>query len=209
MDSIIWVEGETDEICFPMILRAHGVPPFATKILRVAHTGDFTDKKHGEKAVKLYKRLSEGEGLLPPALAFIFDADMEEKLESIRAEIGKSIKLLTRQNYESYLIVPAILAEILNRDAAEGMTKDHTADSVATWIREKEGRDSNDDDWLKAVDGATLLDCMFNDLAGISYKDSKVAYGEEITRSILESDPAHFCEIVELIKSVLPHETEQ
>ncbi len=205
MDSIIWVEGETDEICFPMIMRAHGLPLIATKILRVAHTGDFTDKKHGETAVKLYKRLSEGGGLLPPALAFIFDADMEKKLHGIRAEIGKSVKLLPRQNYESYLIAPEILADILNSYSADGYDKNQTADTIKAWIRANYERDYDDEEWLKSVDGAKLLDCMFNKLAGISYENNKVAYGEAITRRILERDDSadHFKEIVDILAPLL------
>ena len=203
MDSIIWVEGETDETCFPLIMQAHDEPLFGTKILRLAHTGDLTDKEHAGTAVRLYKRLSGGGGLLPPALAFVFDSDLENRLQGVRAEIGNLVKLLPRQNYESYLIFPEILANILNCDAADDKRKDHTAASVKQWIRDIEGKESNDAEWLQSVDGAKLLNKMFQELAGISYDNYKADYGKEITKRILEECPNHFQEIVDLIKCIL------
>ncbi len=203
MDNIIWVEGETDESCFPMILRANGIPLYGTKILRVAHTGDFTSEDHGAAAVKLYKRLSAGEALLPPALAFVFDADMEDKLQAVRAELGNLVKLLPRQNYECYLIEPSILAEILNRDGVEEK-RANTTESVSDWIRKNNGGYEDDDsEWLAAVDGKKFLDKLFCCLGGISYKDHTAAYGEEITKRILADNPNHFQEIVDLITSIL------
>ena len=204
MDNIIWVEGVTDEICFRMILRANGIPLFGTKILGVERTGDFISEDHGAAAVKLYKRLSGGDGLMPPALAFIFDADMEKKLQAVRAELSNLVKLLPRQNYECYLIEPTILAEILNRDGVEEK-RGHSPETVSDWIRQNnEGYDYDDSEWLATVDGKNFLNKVFDCLGGISYKDHTAAYGGEITKRILEECPNHFQEIVDLIKSILP-----
>ena len=204
MDAVIWVEGKTDETCFKLIMDKVGDGlPFGTNISALVNTGDLEGKqRYAELAVQIYQSLSGGVGLLPSVLAFVFDGDKQGEHNRLK-NTGYRIKYLQRQNYESYLIAPDILAEILNRDASEDKCNDHTADSIATWIREKEGRDYNADDWLKTVDGANLLDCMFNDLAGISYKDNKVAYGEEITKRILESDSDHFSDIVKLINCIL------
>ena len=210
MDAVIWVEGKTDETCFKLIMDKVGDGlPFGTNLSALVNTGDLEGKqRYAELAVQIYQSLSGGVGLLPSVLAFVFDGDKQGEHSKLNNS-GYKIEYLLRQNYESYLIVPEILAEILNRDASDDKRKDHTADSVATWIRKREGRDFDDEEWLKSVDGANLLNCMFDKLAGISYEDNKVVFGEEITKRILESDPDHFSEIVDLIQSVLPKDSLQ
>ena len=200
MDAYIWVEGKTDKTCFDLIMGHHGGLPAGIEIVDLVHTGDFSDKKRGALIEQIYARLSGSVGILPSVLAFVFDGD----LQSDDFKQTDTRMFLPRQNYESYLIAPDILADILNRDAADGKPKDHTADSVTQWIRVKEGKEYDDPQWLKSVDGAKLLNTMFQDLAGISYNGNKAQYGEEITRHILAADPNHFQEIVCLIKSILP-----
>ena len=210
MDTVIWVEGKTDETCFKLIMdKAGGGLPFGTNISALVNTGDLEGKqRYAELAVQIYQSLSGGVGLLPSVLAFVFDGDKQGEHSKLNNS-GYKIEYLPRQNYESYLIVPEILADILNRDAADDKCNDHTLDSVAGWIRDKEGFDFDDPEWLETVNGKTFLGTLFNDLAGISYRDREVAYGEEITKRILESDPDHFSEIVDLIQSVLPNDSLQ
>lgn len=203
MDAVIWVEGKTDKICFNLVMDKHGGLPAGVEIIDLVHTGDFSDKKRGALIEQIYARLSGSVGILPSALAFVFDGD----LQNDDFEETHTRKFLPRQNYESYLIYSEILADILNRDAADDKSKDHTADSVRQWIRDNEGKEFDDAEWLKSVDGAKLLSAMFQDLAGISYKGNKAQYGEEITKRILEECPNHFQEIVDLIKSILPDAT--
>ncbi len=199
MDAVIWVEGKTDRICFKRIMDLNGGLGGGVDIIEVVHTGDFNDKRRGALIEQIYARLSGSVGILPSVLAFVFDGD----LQNDDFEETNTRKFLPRQNYESYLIVPEYLAVILNRDAAEDKAKDQTAKSVESWICEQEGADFDDLDWLKSVDGAKLLDRLFQDLAGISYKGNKVQYGEEITKRILADNPSHFHEIVKLIKCIL------
>lgn len=199
MDAVIWVEGKTDKICFNLVMDKQGGLPAGVEIIDLVHTGDFNDKKRGALIEQIYARLSGSVGILPSALAFVFDGDLQN---DDFAETDTR-KFLPRENYESYLIVPGILAEILNRDAADDRPKDHTADSVKQWIHDNEGKEYDDLQWLKSVDGAKLLSRIFKDLAGISYKDNKVRYGEEITKRILADNPGHFQEIVDLFKCIL------
>ncbi len=199
MDTYIWVEGKTDKICFNLVMDKHGGLPAGVEIIDLVHTGDFRDKKRGALIEQVYARLSGSVGILPSVLAFVFDGD----LQNDDFEETDTRKFLPRQNYESYLIAPEILADILNRDAADDKSKDHTADSVKQWIRKKEGKEYDDLEWLATVDGKNFLNKLFNCLGGISYKDHTAAYGEEITSRILADNPNHFQEIVDLIKRIL------
>lgn len=199
MDAYVWVEGKTDKICFDLVMEKHGGLPAGVEIIDLVHTGDFSDKKRGALIEQVYARMSGSVGILPSVLAFVFDGD----LQNDAFQETDTRRFLPRQNFESYFIVPDILADILNRDAAEGKPKDQSADSVHQWIREKEGKEYHDLNWLKSVDGAKLLNTMFQDLAGISYNGNKAQYGKEITRRILTGNSNHFQEIVDLIKCIL------
>ncbi|HEU4558978.1 MAG TPA: AAA family ATPase, partial [Longimicrobium sp.] len=68
-DSILWVEGKTEELCFPKILTHFGVRLGGVAILRVSSTGDL-ESKHAPLIYDLYKRLSRGAGLIPQAIGF-------------------------------------------------------------------------------------------------------------------------------------------
>src|ERR1041385_1081374 len=59
-DSILWVEGPTEELCFPKIAeRLTTRPLLGTSIVGVMHTADF-DARRSEATVQLYRRLSAG-----------------------------------------------------------------------------------------------------------------------------------------------------
>jgi hypothetical protein len=60
-DSVLWVEGETEEICFPKILESCGKAQLmGTAILGVIHTGDF-ERRDPEIVLRIYERLSGGQ----------------------------------------------------------------------------------------------------------------------------------------------------
>ena len=135
----------------------------------------------------------------------VHDADIAPNIEDEESSREVELTPLPRQNFESYLIVPEILADLLKQYGAEDM-QEHSEESLAEWIRENNnGRDYDDPDWLREVDGAKFLDKLFNCKGGISYNDKKVAYGVEITKRILERDEsaAHFQEIVDILKPLL------
>ncbi len=210
MDNIIWVEGATDEICFPMIMNALKIPYLGTKVLGVVNTGDFANKKHGRMAVKIYHQLSSADGLLPPALGFVFDGDMQPQLQELAGEFGKSIFFLRRQNFESYFIdFPEIIAGILNTE--EDGTQIYTESEVSKWVEDNKKEDKyysgdnsyDEKKWLQTIDGAKFLENLFRDLIGKNLPYDKVRHGEKITRRILCENPDHFSDIGDLIKQIL------
>ena len=209
MDSIIWVEGETDEECFPMILSANKVPLLGSKILRIAHTGDFTDRRHSASAVKLYRRLSHGNALLPPALAFVFDSDMEADLDHVRAELGSQVKLLPRQNYESYLIEATPITRVLKKDDPDN-ANDYSQEAVQDWIDQHHMSDHyypkkpfEADNWLFCIDGARFLGDLFGKITEHRVEYRKIDHTLRLTKLLLADNPSHFQEIVDLISSIL------
>ena len=74
-DSILWVEGKTEELCYPQIIRSLlNRSLLGTTVVGVSSTGDF-DGRHASLIIELYRRLSQGKGLIPPAIGFIFDSE--------------------------------------------------------------------------------------------------------------------------------------
>ncbi len=217
MDSIIWVEGKTDETFYKMIMdSAGGGLPDGVKIIGLVNTGDLEDKKHARLAEKIYEKLSGGVGILPSALAFVFDGDKRPDHYAGKEESAGRTCYLKRQNYESYFLdfdgIADILSDLISGDQSKPPPQPITPDTVQTWMDENKSKDKFyragtkfcSDKWLEQIDGARFLTAMFKSLAHQSRIYKKVKDGEEITRRILEAKLDHFQEIVDLIQTVLP-----
>ncbi|MEH2148046.1 AAA family ATPase [Nostoc sp.] len=161
-NRILWVEGETEEICFPLILKKIAKQKLrGTQILRVHSTGTLVDTKKdklSEAFFWLYQKVSNQESLFPPAIGFIFDK--EGKIEEQCLELEKrskncrymekikhkQITWLTRTMYENYILHPEALAYVINkelqtvtisRDVNELSRESITAEKLEKWLRKK------------------------------------------------------------------------
>ncbi|HYW20132.1 MAG TPA: AAA family ATPase [Nodularia sp. (in: cyanobacteria)] len=141
-DNILWVEGQTEEKCFPLILeKIAGIPMMGIKILPVGEPSAFcnskkskrSDAKQSERIVKIYKKLSSGAGLFPTAIAFIFDRDHKEEDEIKKLEeIG--LKFLKRPMYENYLLNPEAISAIVNEEAQKELAQLGDDNAVPKWL---------------------------------------------------------------------------
>jgi predicted ATP-dependent endonuclease of OLD family len=76
MDKILWVEGPTEEKCYPMIVSKFlKIPLRGTQILAIKNTGDLEGKR-AHVIFDIYDRLSGSQSLFPPAIGFIFDKEL-------------------------------------------------------------------------------------------------------------------------------------
>jgi predicted ATPase len=121
-DNVIWVEGATEELCFPRILAQRDRRLMGTVIRGVRSTSDF-EGKHADAVIEIYGRVTSAGSLYPPALSFIFDRELrsEGELEDIkrrasRLEGSPPVLFTKRRMYESYLLHGAAIAAILNQD---------------------------------------------------------------------------------------------
>lgn len=107
-DRVLWVEGQTEELIVPELLRRY-CPALAagTAVLRVEHTGTF-EKKGIEvsEVVKLYERLSQSSALVPPMVAILLDRESRTERESERliADCKGTLRLLDRPMLEDYIM---------------------------------------------------------------------------------------------------------
>ncbi|OKH35014.1 hypothetical protein NIES2101_38085 [Calothrix sp. HK-06] len=219
-DNILWVEGRTEELCFPIIVEKFlETPLMDTQIIGVQHTGDF-ESKHSKTIFEIYERLSKGKGLLPPAIGFIFDKEKRTptEMKDLERRSDKKIKFLKRTMYENYLLNPQAISAVLSQLDLGDLpgTKAITAQDVEQWIKDKScdkkyidekiATASNQPQWLEHVHGAKVLEDIFSNLSDNRVCFDKVKHGVLLTEWIINNAPSDLEEVAELIKTTFSSE---
>jgi len=213
-DEILWVEGQTEQECFPHLLNFSGVPPRSgLSIVAVRATGDFETGRVKAAAIwEIYDRLSRGNALLAPAVAFSFDREgrSEEDIRDLQRRSGAVVHFLPRRMYENYLIAPKAIVAVVNRTAERKIAEE----DVLQWLQVNGGNpiyearnnwrnDPYDLDWLKNVRGAKLLSDLFSSLSAATVEYRKPFHSIELTEWLLEKEPDHLAGVVEYVKSLV------
>lgn len=219
-DGILWVEGPTEERCFPLILtQLLERPLLGNVILGVRQTGDF-DCKQARAAFDIYRRLSRGRGLLPPAVGFVFDREgrTERERDDLIRESGGTVAFLPRRMYENYLLNPEAIAAVAAENI-DGVVADPvepvTTGRVAAWLDEHRWNreffdrsfaeaERSDDRWMREVHAAKLLASIFSVLSQTQVGYDKMAHGEALTRWLLRHAPEDLREVAVLIDGRMP-----
>ncbi|WP_334504741.1 AAA family ATPase [Bradyrhizobium sp. AZCC 1678] len=212
-DQIVWVEGDTERLCFPLIAAARGfVVPAGTAIVAMLNTGDFEGKKKNADLIwKIYERLSSSNALLPPALAFSFDREgrTDGQIVDLRKRSRGMVSFLPRKMYESYLIQPSALSAVISEYSGETVS----TDTVRDWLTlnggdtryeaSKEWKGRLDDlDWLRVVHGGKLLKNLFEEVTLTRLFYDKVVHSVRLTEWLLRTDNAPFSELVDYVGEV-------
>ena len=208
-DRIFWVEGKTEEICFKAIIRQLlNIELLGTEILAVRSVGDLTGR-HKEIVLDIYKNLSQGRGLLPPALGFCFDREglTEEEMRELQSESNKLIHFIPRKMFENYLLNTDAIASVLNEaDAENGI--EHKGDAVNDWLQKnkllpKYIGQADHSQWLQKVHAAKLLNDLFNDLTMARVRYDKIKHGMKLTNFIIENIPDDLAELGQFLKKLI------
>jgi hypothetical protein len=212
-DSILWVEGPTEERCFPKILlKMTDLQLMGTNLLAVRRTSDF-DKKDIERVIEIYGSLSKSNSLIPPAVGFIFDREnkTDQQIKELKTKSRNLLELLSRRMYENYLLNPAAITAVINSGAGEALPTPIKEQQITEYL-EKHHADSkyydsrypfSDKTWVRDVDGATLLEDLFNTLTEAKQQFVKTTHSVRLTDWILENSSEDLTEIAELLKNVL------
>ncbi len=217
-DEVLWVEGPTEEECFPLVVsEVAGRPLLGTKIVGVLSTGDLGGRRSRD-AYLIYRRLTDAGGLVPPAVGFVFDREGrgEKERADLDRESGGLVAFLPRRMYENYLLNPRAIAEAAS--AIKGFREGGvSAEEVEGWI-EGHGRESRylaeavgeplvgNASWLAEVDAAKLLKDLFADLSETRVAYDKVVHGVALTRWLCENAPEELREVADLIEGRLGRE---
>lgn len=173
-ERLIWVEGETELIVFPMILRAFGEPlPPGTGLSTVASAGDFDPTSRSAKSIiEMYEHVATRVAPLLRGLAFGLDREGNSDEAVAKLETSKrKLRFLPRRCLECYLLDPEAIAAVIT--SADGRLCQ--LETVCSFL-ERTGNDKKyrarsvwngeiaNAEWLKKIDAALLLSDCFADL---------------------------------------------
>ena len=202
-DNILWVEGPTEERCFPLILKKiANLNLEGTEILAIKNTGDLEGKK-AHIIFDVYDRLSGGKVLLPPAIGFILDREnkTEQQIEDLRKRSENKVYYLDRRMYENYLLVPEAIATIANQQ--DGFRDELvTIEEVKNLIEESK-QDTDHNLWRQKVDGAKLLSKLFAEFSENRVNYVKTKHSFELTEWLVQNKPEKLSELADLLKTIL------
>lgn len=225
-DSVLWVEGETEEACFPVIAKRFDIPLRGTVIEAVQHTGDFEakSKKKVEMVFELYATLNLSKAILPPALGFVFDRERRtateiEDLKRKGEQRRTPVRFLRRTLYENYLLDPEAIAHALNALDPERPAPIAPAD-IEAWIGRRRweakyfeqlptAQEQASDPaqgyavWHRLVHGAKLLKDAFSDLTETRVSYTKTRDSVTLTAWLLEHRPEALSEIRAMLETFL------
>ena len=219
-DNILWVEGQTEEQCFPLILEQIASRSLmGTAVLGIRQTGDLQGRDK-RKVLEMYRRLSEGRTLLPPAVAFVFDEECltrEQKDDLTRMDRDR-VRFLPRRMYENYLLNAAAVAAVMNSIA--GFRDPPISDAEVQQFFERKcgereelgqrlryfcrGTADVPADWERWIDAAKLLEDAFRELSETRASYDKTTHSVAITEWLIANQPAALDEIAEFLIPLLP-----
>lgn len=211
-EYIVWVEGPTEEVAFPMVLTKSNIAiPEGVAFTAVASTGDFSRRGGSKKAVvNLYKAATQAVAPLMRGLSFALDRETlsDQAVEDIERQTDGRLKLLPRRCLECYALHSEAIAHVLNQELEgdEIRTIDVRAELLRLAPDRKYGAATKwkgsltDVEWLKRVDAANLLADLFSTLS-----DNKLSFRKTIhTPKILaELKASELGELTDFVSGVM------
>jgi len=219
-DNILWVEGQTEEVCFPLVLRSANWALSGTAIIGIRQTGDLQGRDK-RKVLEMYRKLSEAKTLLPPAIAFVFDQECmtRQQKEDLRRMDSGHVHFLPRRMYENYLLDPAAVAAVVNGvqgfrdvpitenevsqlfDQKRGQLLDGRGQDLRYFCR---GTVQVPGDWALHIDAATFLCDVFQELSEARVAYEKSTHSVAITQWLIEHRPEALREVAGFLVGLLP-----
>ncbi|WP_331296182.1 ATP-dependent nuclease [Methylobacterium hispanicum] len=198
-NKIVWVEGQTEEACFPFILeKALGRNyPQGLIFSAVIATGDFGPRKRDrEVVIGIYKKLTSEVLPLSNLSAFSFDREKisQEDAKNIETE-NKGLLFLPARHYECFLInVSAIHALIVSECPEIEIDIDLVDRELRTRARDPKydaSKEWNGDFceglWFRKVNAAKLIGDSISTITQARLEFDKVRHSLFLTKFIFEN----------------------
>ena len=190
-DRVLWVEGETEEAIFPILLRTY-FPDLAQGIavLPLYATGDFDSRKYEPKKVAaIYKQLSEGSFLAPPMVGIALDRERRKDSEISQAEkdCAGIVHFLPKTMLEDYLLDSEGIAAVLVEDADSTITLEQVTTALAEAKASTECLLNSANPTSKDLHAAKVLHFVFQKLGTLEYR--KTDHGPKIVEWLLANKP--------------------
>lgn len=217
-EHIIWVDGDTEEVCFPLLLEASGDRTKSVQFIAILHTGDFHDKKiSAEKVFKIYERLTSATAPVISKVAFNFDSDnlTDAKKNELNTRSNGRIHFLPRKNFESYLLDPPAIARViveafkehdpLDVTEMEALTRS-TLLQLAAESRYGTPADPvsySDAGWLDRVDGARVIADLFSKITQQKLEYRKTTHSVALVRDLLQNSPGQLDGLIQYVRELV------
>lgn len=211
-DRMVWVEGPTEEVCFPFLARRHELlSDTSIGFASVADTSSFDAKRGASRsAAQIYEQA--GKRLSPLLRGMAFALDRERLSDDEVAKLEKShrkLRFLPRRCFECYLLVPEAIASVISElDETETLLQ-RVNQELMKGSEQVYGASGNwdgdlyNESWLKRVDGAKLLSHVFCSLTEQRVEYRKTRDGIALLRWISEHKPDHLSDLVGYLRKVL------
>lgn len=205
-DKVLWVEGETEEAIFPLLLR-HFFPELAQGIavLPLHATGDFEAKKYEPKKVaEIYKKLSQGRFLAPPMVAIALDKERRSSSEVKQVEVDCTgiVYFLPRTMLEDYLLNAEAIATVLSQELGCVITQADVAKALEAAKASPSCLLKPENKADKTIHAAKVLHSVFQTIGILEYR--KTSHGPKIAEWLLANQPNDFAELKEWFERFLP-----
>jgi predicted ATPase len=198
-DKVLWVEGETEEAIFPLLLRhyfralAQGIA-----VLPLHATGDFEAKKYEPKKVAaIYKKLSQGSFLAPPMVAIALDKERrtDSEVKQVEADCAGIVYFLPRTMLEDYLLSPRAIAAVMVQELDIAITQADVKKALEAARASPSCLLKPENKTGKAIHAAKVLNFVFQSVGTLEYR--KTEHGPKIAEWILANEPEDFQELKE------------
>lgn len=215
-DRIVWVEGPTEELCFPLLYQsATGQSlPRGTIFTSVMATGDFMAKRRDKKMVyEIYQRLSQVAVPLVVSVAFSFDSEnlSDAEKDNMRRDSNGAMHFLQRRHIECYLVNSTAIAAFIRgknidpidlSEATVTAKLDELSTSDAFRIAEWSG-DISDPAWLARVDAANIIATACAELTDYRVTFNKKDDTLALLQGVLTANPDDLSELTEYVRSLV------
>lgn len=200
-ERILWVEGQTEEECFPLVLREFGHElGDGAAIVALAATSGLSSHKTAEAALSIYDRVSAVASPFTKGVVVALDREglSDDAVERVHSTHAGRIFLTDRRAFENYILhFEAISRVLISETANHALTAaeveqwflsnggDQALRAKASWTTTPFGSE-----WLKQVDAPKLLTKLFSELTDARLEFRKRKHCLEIVQQIvlLEKD---------------------
>jgi len=211
-DRIIWVEGPTEEVVFPLVLDAFGQPLRPEiGLCAVGNASSFsTSRSRRDEIISIYE--NAGKRLAPLLQGMAFGLDRERLTDESVAKLQSSkrkLRFLPRRCLENYFVQPVAIAQILEDLGESVAVADVEAELVALAGQREYGAerywkgDLNGTTWLRWVDGPKLLSRLFQTLTENRQEFRKTRDTVALARYILINNKDSLSDLLEFLANLV------
>ena len=214
-DEVVWVEGPTEELCFPYLHEQRiGPLPRGLVFSSVVATGDFNRNRNRKLVYEVYQKISTVTRAMQVRVVFSFDKEKlkDAEIEQMVREAKGRLFFLPRRQLECYLLDETAIAEfIVERDpqSAGRVTPETVEQSIGTIAADPKFKitgwknDIRSDAWLANVDAAKLIDAVCQAQSNLRATFNKKEDSLLLLKSILKREPARLRSLAEYVKTLV------